>query len=268
MTAASAPSEETVQDGTYTPLGRPLFIYVEHGHAEERRGLKAFVDYYLDNVNDISPQVGFIPLTDEQLVEGRGGGRRQLGGAPRKHDAGERHRGLRPGGSRRSRGWRPRVRATARRSSIGLLAAMRGDLGRSRRPRSSSRCSCPRSSSSGRCRSATSSSAPTGGRPSTPPSFGVLPIVVGTLSVTFWWLLFAIPIGLGSAIYLSEYASPRVPQVRQADPRGAGRRARPSPSASSPSSSSPRQLQTIWPGFLGGATAASSAPSPAVSRSG
>jgi phosphate transport system permease protein len=44
----------------------------------------------------------------------------------------------------------------------------------------------------------------------TPPTFGVLPIVVGTLSVTFWALLFAIPIGLGSAIYLSEYASPRV----------------------------------------------------------
>jgi phosphate transport system permease protein len=43
-----------------------------------------------------------------------------------------------------------------------------------------------------------------------PPSFGVLPIVVGTLSVTFWGLLFAIPVGLGSAIYLSEYASPRV----------------------------------------------------------
>ena len=43
-----------------------------------------------------------------------------------------------------------------------------------------------------------------------PASFGVLPVVVGTLSVTFWALIFAIPIGLGCAIYLSEYASPRV----------------------------------------------------------
>ena len=43
-----------------------------------------------------------------------------------------------------------------------------------------------------------------------PATFGVLPIVVGTLAVTFWSLLFAIPIGLGAAIYLSEYASPRV----------------------------------------------------------
>ncbi len=47
----------------------------------------------------------------------------------------------------------------------------------------------------------------------TPATFGVLPIVVGTLSVTFWAILFAIPIGLGAAIYLSEYASPRVRKV-------------------------------------------------------
>lgn len=43
-----------------------------------------------------------------------------------------------------------------------------------------------------------------------PPSFGVLAIVAGTLNVTLWAMLFAIPIGLGSAIYLSEYATPRV----------------------------------------------------------
>ena len=28
--------------------------------------LNPFVQYYVDNVNDISPQVGFIPMTDEQ----------------------------------------------------------------------------------------------------------------------------------------------------------------------------------------------------------
>jgi phosphate transport system permease protein len=39
--------------------------------------------------------------------------------------------------------------------------------------------------------------------------FGVWPIVVGTLNVVFWALLVAIPVGLASAIYLSEYASPR-----------------------------------------------------------
>jgi phosphate transport system permease protein len=43
-----------------------------------------------------------------------------------------------------------------------------------------------------------------------PPGFGVLAIVAGTLNVTLWAMVFAIPIGLGSAVYLSEYASPRV----------------------------------------------------------
>jgi phosphate transport system permease protein len=43
-----------------------------------------------------------------------------------------------------------------------------------------------------------------------PPSFGVLPILVGTFTVALWGMVFAVPIGLGAAIYLSEFASPRV----------------------------------------------------------
>jgi phosphate transport system permease protein len=39
--------------------------------------------------------------------------------------------------------------------------------------------------------------------------FGVVPLIVGTLSVTFWACLVAIPSGLGAAIFLSEYARPR-----------------------------------------------------------
>ena len=44
-------------------------------------------------------------------------------------------------------------------------------------------------------------------------SFGVLPLIVGTLSVTFWACLVCMPLGLGAAIYLSEYAAPRTRQV-------------------------------------------------------
>ena len=46
-----------------------------------------------------------------------------------------------------------------------------------------------------------------------PPSFGVVPLVVGTLSVTFWAILVAVPFGLGSAICLSEYARPRTRRI-------------------------------------------------------
>ena len=39
--------------------------------------------------------------------------------------------------------------------------------------------------------------------------FGVLPLVVGTLMISFWSALVAFPLGVGVAIYLSEYANPR-----------------------------------------------------------
>jgi phosphate transport system permease protein len=43
-----------------------------------------------------------------------------------------------------------------------------------------------------------------------PPSFGVTPLLAGTLSVTIWAVVVCIPFGLGGAIYLSEYARPSV----------------------------------------------------------
>lgn len=64
------PSVETAQDGSYTPLSRPLLIYPSDA-ALKKPEVKAFVDYYLDNVNDIAEAVGFIPLTEEQLEEAK-----------------------------------------------------------------------------------------------------------------------------------------------------------------------------------------------------
>jgi phosphate transport system permease protein len=46
-----------------------------------------------------------------------------------------------------------------------------------------------------------------------PASFGVIPIVVGTLNIVFWAMVVAVPVGLLSAIYLAEYASPRVRRI-------------------------------------------------------
>jgi phosphate transport system permease protein len=46
-----------------------------------------------------------------------------------------------------------------------------------------------------------------------PSSFGVRPLLVGTLTVTFWASLVALPFGLGAAVYLSEYASPRARSI-------------------------------------------------------
>jgi phosphate transport system permease protein len=46
-----------------------------------------------------------------------------------------------------------------------------------------------------------------------PPSFGVLPLVVGTLVTTFWALAVCVPFGLGAAIWLSEYAGARARRI-------------------------------------------------------
>ena len=63
-----APSTETVQDGSYTPLSRPLFIYVKN-ESLQKPEVKAFVQYLLDNEQTIAENALFVPLTDEQLQE-------------------------------------------------------------------------------------------------------------------------------------------------------------------------------------------------------
>ncbi|HEX5592530.1 MAG TPA: PstS family phosphate ABC transporter substrate-binding protein [Solirubrobacterales bacterium] len=62
------PSIETAQDGSYAPLSRPLFIYPSE-EALQKPEVKAFVDYYLENVGSVTESLGFVPLTEEQLSE-------------------------------------------------------------------------------------------------------------------------------------------------------------------------------------------------------
>jgi phosphate transport system substrate-binding protein len=62
------PSSETVQDGTYTPLARPLFIYPS-AETLAKPEFDAFMEYYLQNVNSVAENIGFIGLTDDQLSE-------------------------------------------------------------------------------------------------------------------------------------------------------------------------------------------------------
>ena len=63
-----APSAETAQDGTYTPLSRPLFIYPAKA-AIDKAQVKAFLEFYLENDADIAEAAQFIPLNEEQKSE-------------------------------------------------------------------------------------------------------------------------------------------------------------------------------------------------------
>ena len=62
------PSVETAQDGSYAPLSRPLFMYPSE-QALQKPEVKAFVEYYLENVNSVAESLGFVPLTENQLAE-------------------------------------------------------------------------------------------------------------------------------------------------------------------------------------------------------
>lgn len=60
-----APSVETVQDASYSPLGRQLFIYPS-AEALEKPEVEGFVRFYIENIDEIVEAAGFIGLNDEQ----------------------------------------------------------------------------------------------------------------------------------------------------------------------------------------------------------
>jgi phosphate transport system substrate-binding protein len=64
------PSRDTVQSGQYTPLSRPLFIYVKDASLT-RPAVDAFIKFYIDNAERIANQAQFIPLTAEQAAASR-----------------------------------------------------------------------------------------------------------------------------------------------------------------------------------------------------
>ncbi len=58
-----APSAETAQDGTYTPLARPLFIYVNKDEYADNEAVQEYVDFYIANLAEIAEAGQFIPLS-------------------------------------------------------------------------------------------------------------------------------------------------------------------------------------------------------------
>ena len=59
-----APSAETAQDGSYTPLARPLFIYVNNASFNDNAAVAEFTKYYIANLPTIAEGAAFIPLNE------------------------------------------------------------------------------------------------------------------------------------------------------------------------------------------------------------
>lgn len=62
------PSLETIKDGSYTPLSRPLFFYVNK-KALARKEVKEFVKFYLENGKDFVSQAGYVTLSDNAYTD-------------------------------------------------------------------------------------------------------------------------------------------------------------------------------------------------------
>lgn len=64
------PSEQTVIDGTYQPLSRPIFIYVSRKSLEQRPEVREFAEFYLKNAAEMAKEVKYVPLPDDAYVKG------------------------------------------------------------------------------------------------------------------------------------------------------------------------------------------------------
>lgn len=62
-----SPNPENIRNGSYAPLSRPIYIYVNDG-AAKREHVAAFINFYLKNVSVIVPDVGYVPLPEEDYT--------------------------------------------------------------------------------------------------------------------------------------------------------------------------------------------------------
>jgi len=65
---AVSPSLETVMDGSYQPLARPIFIYVSD-KALAKPEVREFIEYYIKHAPQLVKEVGYVPLSNEHYQQ-------------------------------------------------------------------------------------------------------------------------------------------------------------------------------------------------------
>jgi phosphate transport system substrate-binding protein len=63
------PSTETVSNGSYAPLSRPLYVYVNSSSVKNNPQVVDFMNFYLNEAPNLLQDVGYVPLTDEEYEE-------------------------------------------------------------------------------------------------------------------------------------------------------------------------------------------------------
>jgi len=62
------PTPANVENGTYVPLSRPLFMYVKKSSLDGNAQVRSFMEYVLDNAPEMVPEVGYVPLSDDRYA--------------------------------------------------------------------------------------------------------------------------------------------------------------------------------------------------------
>ena len=63
------PSDETVKNGTYKPLSRPLYLYINKKSFAEKAQVKSFIQFYIKNATELVKSSGYVPLDDYTAQE-------------------------------------------------------------------------------------------------------------------------------------------------------------------------------------------------------
>ena len=65
-----APTNETIESGEYSPLSRPLFVYVKNGALKQNEAFYDFMEFTIENAGEMAEAVGYVKLRDDQYAEG------------------------------------------------------------------------------------------------------------------------------------------------------------------------------------------------------
>lgn len=66
---AIEPTNETIEEGTYSPLSRAVYTYVSNESVETKEQVADFVQFTLENAGDLAEEVGYVRLPEEKYDE-------------------------------------------------------------------------------------------------------------------------------------------------------------------------------------------------------
>ncbi len=75
-----APSAESIQDGSYTPLSRPLFMYPSATALTDKPEVEGFMQYVVDSAPEIAEAALIVPMSDDQASEAQSAFEGAIGG--------------------------------------------------------------------------------------------------------------------------------------------------------------------------------------------